>query len=251
MIRSSEALSLHGAASTGLRLRPPWVRATALVAVAGFHGAIVGGLGHFRGETNDQLGRLEVGVISRGEIAFDARTLPVPERMTTSALPESAPVPDAPPQASEKPPDLPEPVLKSDADTEQPRKPPDPPEAASPAPPAPPVPAMEASAAKIGSDGHETELARLSLSRYAVIVSAEINRHKHYPKEARLRDERGAVGVAFTVEPSGRVINSAVTKSSGSRTLDDAASAMVAAAKLPSPPGGRFRGEILITFTTK
>lgn len=239
------------AAGGNLRLRPPWLRAAAFVAVAGFHGAVVGGFGHFRGETHASPGHLEVGVINRGEIAFDAQTVPVPESMATSALPESASVPDTPQQADKVEPETPEPVLQSEAEAEQTKKQPDNPEAVLPAPPTPPVPATQASAARIGSEGSQSNLPQLSLSRYAAIVSAEINRHKHYPKEARLRDERGVVGVAFTIEQSGRVISSTVTKSSGSKTLDGAASNMVATARLPPPPGGKFRGEILITFRTK
>jgi protein TonB len=239
------------AADANLDLRPPWLRAAAFVAVAGFHGAVVGGFGHFRGETHASPGHLEVGVISRGEIAFDAQTVPVPESVAMSALPESASVPDTPQQADKAEPDLPEPALQSEAEAEQTKKQPDTPDAVSPAPPAPPVPATQASAARIGSEGGQSDLPQLSLSRYAAIVSAEINRHKHYPKEARLCDEHGAVGIAFTIEQSGRVISSMVTRSSGSKTLDDAASNMVAAAMLPPPPGGKFRGQILITFRTK
>jgi TonB family protein len=56
------------------------------------------------------------------------------------------------------------------------------------------------------------------------------------------------VRITFTIGASGRVVNHAITKSSGNATLDAAAHAMMSAVQAPPPPGGSFRGQIAIRF---
>jgi protein TonB len=64
-------------------------------------------------------------------------------------------------------------------------------------------------------------------------LSAWLASHRVYPEEARRRGEQGAVTVRFTVEPSGRVVDVSVVRSSGSPRLDAAAEAMLRGAVLP------------------
>lgn len=95
-------------------------------------------------------------------------------------------------------------------------------------------------------DGRED--LRAARASYGALVSAEINRHKHYPAAARERNETGSVGMTFVVGPSGTIVAHALRRSSGSAALDAAAEAMLAASRAPPPPGGQFRGSIDIRF---
>ena len=60
--------------------------------------------------------------------------------------------------------------------------------------------------------------------------------HKRYPERARQRGDEGTVGIRFTVDASGRVLDVAITRSSGSTLLDDAARDMLAGQRVPPFP---------------
>lgn len=60
--------------------------------------------------------------------------------------------------------------------------------------------------------------------------------HKRYPEQARRNGDEGIVGVRFTVDAGGRVLDVAVTRSSGSLLLDDAAREMLAGQRVPPFP---------------
>ena len=60
--------------------------------------------------------------------------------------------------------------------------------------------------------------------------------HKTYPEVARRRGEEGRVGLRFTVDRSGRVLDVMVVSSSASPRLDNAALAMLRNASLPPFP---------------
>ena len=64
-----------------------------------------------------------------------------------------------------------------------------------------------------------------STASFAGLVIAELNRRKFFPAAARQAGATGAVGVAFTIGPSGRVISQSITRSSGNGALDGAARA--------------------------
>ncbi|HUZ91765.1 MAG TPA: TonB family protein [Methylocella sp.] len=89
---------------------------------------------------------------------------------------------------------------------------------------------------------------RMSNAAYAALVSAEINRHKHYPASARENGTGGAVGVVFSVGPSGAITSHAITRSSGNSAIDATVHQMLAASHPPPPPGGSFRGSVTISF---
>jgi periplasmic protein TonB len=88
----------------------------------------------------------------------------------------------------------------------------------------------------------------MSNAAYAALVSAEINRHKHYPPSARESGATGAVRVMFSIGPSGAVTSHAITRSSGNGAIDAAVHQMLAASHSPPPPGGHFSGSVTISF---
>ncbi len=70
-------------------------------------------------------------------------------------------------------------------------------------------------------------------------IMAQIERHKAYPETARLRDEKGAVQIAFSLDRQGRVIANRIARASGYAELDQAALATIARAQpFPPPPAG-------------
>ncbi|BBU60460.1 hypothetical protein MSC49_03950 [Methylosinus sp. C49] len=89
---------------------------------------------------------------------------------------------------------------------------------------------------------------RMSNAAYAALVSAEINRHKHYPPSARERGATGSVGVVFSIGPSGAVTSHAITRSSGNGAIDAAVHQMLAVSRPPRQTGGYFRGSVVISF---
>lgn len=89
---------------------------------------------------------------------------------------------------------------------------------------------------------------RMSNAAYAALVSAEINRHKHYPASARDAGAAGSVGVVFTVSSSGAIVAHTIMHSSGNGAIDAEVHQMMGAAHPPPPPGGSFRGSVTISF---
>ncbi|MGO9419687.1 energy transducer TonB [Roseiarcus sp.] len=87
-----------------------------------------------------------------------------------------------------------------------------------------------------------------SRASYAALVVAEIQAHRFYPESARQRSVQGAVGVSFTIGPSGRVAAASVVRSSGSAELDAAARTIVRSISPPPPPGGSFSASTSIRF---
>jgi periplasmic protein TonB len=108
---------------------------------------------------------------------------------------------------------------------------------------------LGAPAIRAGVETGVGDAPRMSLSAYGALVSAEINRHKFYPPEARGTGAVGNVGVVFTIGPAGTVISHSITRSSGNAAIDAAVHTMMAAVQLPIPPGGQFLGSIVIKFS--
>jgi periplasmic protein TonB len=90
---------------------------------------------------------------------------------------------------------------------------------------------------------------RMSLSAYGALVTAEVQRRKFYPAEARAVGAIGNVGVVFIVGPAGTVTSHSITRSSGNAAIDAAVHTMMAAVHLPVPPDGQFFGSINIKFS--
>ena len=72
-------------------------------------------------------------------------------------------------------------------------------------------------------------------------MGAWLAAHKRYPERARQRGDEGIVGIRFTVDAGGHVLDVAVVRSSGSVLLDDAARDMLAGQRVPPfPPSMAF-----------
>jgi protein TonB len=85
-------------------------------------------------------------------------------------------------------------------------------------------------------------------ANYAALVVAEIQAHRFYPESARAHGVQGAVGIAFTIGPAGRVASATVARGSGSAELDGAARDIVRSIAPPPPPGGLFSASTTIRF---
>lgn len=106
-------------------------------------------------------------------------------------------------------------------------------------------------AARAGAVEGRGDTARASEASYAALVVAELARHKHYPEAARQQRLQGAVRLSFRVDAAGRIAGYTITQSSGHDALDAAARGMMAAARLPPPPGGSFSGRYSAVFSIR
>jgi periplasmic protein TonB len=177
------------------------------------------------------------------------QTLPPPQLLSVEAqLQPPPPPPPAPNQVRTQP----QPRAKTQARLEpaERAKPHKPPEAKSSASSA------EASLSKPGSaeahrvgeaNGRAIDVGR-SRADYAALVIAQIEAHRFYPEAVRSRGEQGAVGVSFSIGPSGRVGSAAVVRSSGFADLDSAAREILGSISPPPPPGGSFSASTTIRF---
>lgn len=69
---------------------------------------------------------------------------------------------------------------------------------------------------------------------------------KRYPDQARQRGDEGTVGIRFTVDAAGQVLDVAISRSSGSALLDDAARSMLAGQRVPPFPPGMARAQMTV-----
>jgi protein TonB len=124
-----------------------------------------------------------------------------------------------------------------------------PPEEAKPAPPqVQPAPATTAPP--------PTHASQAAIRKWYTDVRAQFDRHKAYPKSARMRHETGTVQLAFAIDRQGRVVSSAVERSSGHETLDQEAIATVRRAQpFPTPPaampGDTFNFTLPVPFSIR
>ncbi|WP_312740240.1 energy transducer TonB [Cedecea neteri] len=76
-------------------------------------------------------------------------------------------------------------------------------------------------------------------------VKGHLNRFKRYPSDARQRARTGIAVVTFTVDAAGAIVASSLTNSSGTRSLDREAVAVLERAQpLPKPPAERLKGGV-------
>ena len=183
---------------------------------------------------------------------------PPPEPAPVTAAEPPPPAPEAPVAASEPPPPPPpqkhcrqetakacpaasgsapaDPGLPSEPAAATPRRagPSAPPQTAMAATPVPaPVPSPEASAG------------------YRALLSAWLESHKRYPDAARQRGEEGRAVLRFSVDRSGRVLDYAVTSSSGYPDLDQSIEEMMRGATLPPFPAGMPQPEMQVSVTIR
>lgn len=70
---------------------------------------------------------------------------------------------------------------------------------------------------------------------YLTALQAWLERHKEYPRQARLRRQEGTVLLSFTFDRGGRVLDHHIARSSGHEVLDREVAAMLTRAQ-PLPP---------------
>ncbi len=111
--------------------------------------------------------------------------------------------------------------------------------AVSEAPPAPVQTVAPQGTAALSTDpsSNTTTDGKSHRADYFSRLRAWLERHKKYPRNARLRRQEGTVTVRFTVQPSGRLQSYAIERGSGFTLLDREALAMLQrASPLPAIP---------------
>jgi protein TonB len=267
------ALSPSGplfAADLSPMVRPSWLRPLALVAILALHGLVFVTV-KTRPAALSPIDSVEVALVPLGDAAEDQTKQD--EIKPAEAV---APEPPPPPQAVERvepPAPLPQ-VAAPEAiplPVEEPKPVPPPPQQTivEQKPPPKPVQMRDEKQDKIKQQEiaerrRKAQEARQELKRgaangaagatamspaaYAGLLAAEIRRHTFYPSAARAAGVTGAVGVAFTIGPSGRVVSQSITSSSGNPVLDSAARTTLSSIHTPPPPGGRFSTSTNIRF---
>lgn len=171
---------------------------------------------------------------------------PAPEAPVTP--PEPPPPPPAPPKPAVKKP--PRPVLPN-RQTPRPTQaetPPVPNRPAAQAPPAPLAPPQTAMApTRVPAPVPSPEAA----AGYRALLSAWLESHKRYPESARERGEEGHAVLRFVVDRSGRVLDYAVTSSSGYPDLDQSVEEMMRGATLPPFPAGMPEPRMEVSVTIR
>lgn len=179
--------------------------------------------------------------------------LPPPAEELVAPLPEPVlePLPEIPPLPPELTAPLPEPppqptelVAAPLAPPPQPRVRPRPPPLARRAPPepvtaaAPPAPSAASSeprAAAPPAPPRQAEAPGAAELSYQGLLLQHLERHKQYPRAARLRRQEGTAQVRFTMDRDGKILWASVERSSGHEPLDEATLTMLERAQ-PLPP---------------
>jgi periplasmic protein TonB len=86
---------------------------------------------------------------------------------------------------------------------------------------------------------------------YRALLSAWLESHKRYPDAARQRGEEGRAVLRFSVDRSGRVLDFAVTTSSGYPDIDQSVEEMMRGATLPPFPVGMPQPEMQVSVTIR
>jgi len=196
---------------------------------------------------------------------------PALPKSEAAPLPEPTLQPEVPPSPAETPPPPPEPVLQvpeAPAIVAEPMPPPPPPKPAVKKPPKPVqrheeqpqpsqayLPTPQAAVAPPQTASAATPVpaplpSPEASAGYRALLSAWLNSHKRYPDAARQRGEEGRAVLRFEVDRSGRVIDYAVTTSSGYPDLDQSIEEMMRGATLPPFPAGipQPRMEVSVTI---
>ena len=116
---------------------------------------------------------------------------------------------------------------------------------AAPAPSAPPQTAMAPTPVPAPVPSPEAS------AGYRALLSAWLESHKRYPDAARQRGEEGRAVLRFSVDRGGRVLDFAVTSSSGYPDLDQSVEEMMRGASLPPFPAGMPQREMQVSVTIR
>jgi periplasmic protein TonB len=103
------------------------------------------------------------------------------------------------------------------------------------------------------AEGHSGGGAPGALVDYKAQLYAWLEKHKEYPRRARLRRQEGTTTLQFVMDRSGRVLEYSIVESSGYKLLDEEVVAMIErASPLPTPPadmgGERINFTVPILF---
>ena len=110
-------------------------------------------------------------------------------------------------------------------------------------PPPPPVPARPD--APLAQATPTVPFEGDARAAYVAALLQHLNRFKRYPEAAKLRHEQGVVSLRFTIDRSGQVLASAITKGSGSKALDaEVLAAVKRADPLPRIPDSFGREQL-------
>lgn len=171
-----------------------------------------------------------------------AAAAPAPIPVPTPPQPKAEPQPQAQPRAEIPPP--PRPVAKP-APKRAPAPPPSPvaektePASEPTAPPAPPEPVAAAPARTAPAAPPAPTAPAAEMTRWQGLLMAHLERHKRYPRDARMRRQEGVVAVRFVMDSSGRVLSAVIERPSGVESLDRETLALLERAQpMPHPPGG-------------
>lgn len=184
---------------------------------------------------------------------------PPPEPVT----PPPKPVPTAPAPAVKPPP----PPRPAPSEPVQPRRPA---AAATPAPstappapsPAPAVPGAPTASGVGDAVNQGTSTARSgggdpgARQDYLSSLQAWLERHKTYPRAAKLRRQEGTVLLRFSIDRQGRVLNHAIVRSSGHDALDEQVETLIRRASPmpampPTVPGDTLQVTVPIVFALR
>jgi periplasmic protein TonB len=197
---------------------------------------------------------------------------PALPKSEAAPLPEPAVQPEVPPPPAETPPPPPEPVPpvpEAPAILAEPTPPPPPPKPAVKKPPKPAqrhedlpqpsqayLPTSQAAVAPPQTASAATPVlapvpSPEASAGYRALLSAWLNSHKRYPDAARQRGEEGRAVLRFEVDRSGRVIDYAVTTSSGYPDLDQSLEEMMRGATLPPFPAGVTQPRMEVSVTIR
>ena len=86
-----------------------------------------------------------------------------------------------------------------------------------------------------------------SAANYGAMISAWLERHKHYPESSRQRGEEGGVKLRFRVDRYGRVLGYRLLESTGYADLDAGIDQMMRGAQLPPFPPGMTQSQIEVS----
>jgi protein TonB len=169
------------------------------------------------------------------------------------------PQPEAPVAASEPPPPPPPPqkpvVKKAPRPVPRRQETPEPHQAYLPSippqPVAPQAPSAPAQTAMAPTPVPAPVPSPEASAGYRALLSAWLESHKRYPDAARQRGEEGRAVLRFSVDRSGRVLDFAVTSSSGYPDLDQSVEEMMRGATLPPFPAGMPQREMQVSVTIR
>ncbi len=105
------------------------------------------------------------------------------------------------------------------------------------------VPPAEPAAAAPPAVGPTSQASAAALGDWRLQLAAWLRSHQVYPPAARSRGDEGSVGVHFSLDDAGHVLEVDLMNGSGVAALDEAALLLLRGATLPAPPPGTLQAQ--------